>query len=347
MLPTATPITPTSTPTSAPPKATATPSPLGLIADFETWGTWTRGVETWGTFTQSTEQVVGGSYSGKFIYAFPAVPNNYLVYRQTTPIAGQPSALKIMVYGDGSGNYLNAWVQDANNQLWQFTFGQIYHTGWQQMVAVLDVSCGWPNQAVGGTPTTAAPVYPLRFYALVLDGYREDTPLQGAIYVDDLFAGNAAVIPPTPTTTPTPAAVPTATPTTAPTASAIISFRADRTSLNAGECTTLRWDVDNVTAVYLDGQGVGGHESRQVCPTATQTYTLSVTRQDGSPQQAPVTIQVAGVTANSNIDAAFHTTCRSLRGNTRRELRRSQHPGASQRSSGRVARRSQLGGAWL
>ena len=101
---------------------------------------------------------------------------------------------------------LNAWVQDANNQLWQFTFGRILHTGWQQMVAVLDVSRGWPNQAVGGTPTTAAPVYPLRFYALVLDGYPEDTPLQGAIYVDDLFAGNAAVITPTPTTAPTPTA---------------------------------------------------------------------------------------------------------------------------------------------
>ena len=101
------------------PKATPglTPIPTrrpGLITDFETWGTWTRGEENWGTFTQSEEQVSGGSYSGKFTYNFPVDPNNYLVYRQTIPIAGQPTALKIMVYGDGSGNFLNTWVQDAN-----------------------------------------------------------------------------------------------------------------------------------------------------------------------------------------------------------------------------------------
>lgn len=268
------------------PKRTPAPSRPGLITDFENWGTWKRGDEAWGTFTQSKEQVYAGSYSGKLTYSFPATSNNYLVFRQTISIAGQPVALRIMVYGDGSGNFLNAWVQDANGQLWQFTFGQIYHTGWQQMGATLDVSRGWPNQAVGGNPKTVAPVYPLRFSALVLDGYREDAPFQGVVYVDDLLAGDADKLTPIPTTINTP------TPVSPPNPS--ISFRADRTSLSAGECTTLRWDVDNVTAVYLDSQGVAGHESRQICPTATQTYNLAVTRRDGSQQQASVTIQVAG-----------------------------------------------------
>jgi hypothetical protein len=289
-------LTPTATPTArAIPVRTATPglTPItvrtatpGLITDFETWGTWRRGDQAWGTFTQSQEQVSGGSYSGKFTYNFPAVADNFLVYRQTIAIAGQPAALKIMVYGDGSGNYLNAWVQDANGQIWQFTFGQIWHTGWQQMSAMLDVSRGWPNEAIGGNPTTAAPVYPLRFSGLVLDGHRGDIPLQGVVYVDDLLVGAADGLTPIP--------VITSTPTAGPTAGADIVFRADRTSISAGECATLRWDVDNVTAVYLDGQGVGGHESRQVCPTATQTYNLTVSRQDGSQQQASVTIQVAG-----------------------------------------------------
>lgn len=276
---------------TATPKPTAGMTPIptrrpGLITDFENWGTWRRGDQAWGTFTRSQEQVAGGSYSGRFTYNFPAVADNFLVYRQTIAIAGQPAALKIMVHGDGSGNYLNAWVQDANGQIWQFTFGQISHTGWQQMSAVLDVNRGWPNQAIGGIPTTAAPVYPLRFSGLVLDGYREDTPLQGVVYVDDLLAGAADGLTPIP--------VITSTPTAGPTASADIVFRADRTSISAGECANLRWDVDNVTAVYLDGQGVGGHESRQVCPTATQTFNLTVSRQDGSQQQASVTIQVAG-----------------------------------------------------
>ena len=271
--------TPTQPPTRTPSRvATIRPE---LITDFEAWGTWTRGNEAWGTFTQSQEQVYAGSYSGKFIYNFPAVSNNYLVFRQVIPIDRQPSALRIMVYGDGSGNFLNAWVQDANDQLWQFTFGQIRHTGWQEIVAPLDLGRGWPNQATGGGPKTASPVYPLRFYALVLDGYREDIPLQGTIYVDELFASNA----PPPTT-------PTSQFTPIPTAS--VSFRSDRTTLYAGECTTLRWDVDNVRDVFLDGQGVTGHESRQICPTATQTYRLIITHPDGSQKQVSVTIQVTG-----------------------------------------------------
>ena len=281
--PTPTPV-PTTPPSPTPaPTRTPLPSRPGLIADFETWGNWTRGNEAWGTFAQSQEQAAAGSSSGKFTYNFPAVPNNYLVYRRTLPIAGQPAALQIMVFGDGSGNFLNAWVQDANDQVWQFTFGQIQHTGWQKMVAPLDLSRGWPNQAVGGSASTAGPEYPLRFYALVLDGHREDAPLEGVIYVDELAAGDAAA---------GGAAAPAPTATSAPAPGVALSFLADRTRLATGECTTLRWDVDNVSAVFLDGQGVTGHESRQVCPAATQTYRLTITRLDGSEEQAAVTVEI-------------------------------------------------------
>lgn len=278
----------TATPTPIP-KATPTPTPIrrpGLITDFETWGTWRRGDQAWGTFTQSKEQVYIGANSGKITYGFPASSDNFVVFLQTIPIPGQPASLKIMVYGDGSASFLNAWVQDANNQLWQFTFGQINHTGWQPMNAAFDLSRGWPNQPVGGAPKTSAPVYPLRLHALVLDGVREDAPTQGVVYVDELFAGPAELMTPIP--------VVTRTLTSTPIANTGIAFSADRTNLNAGECANLRWDVDNVTAIFLDGQGVTGHESRQVCPAATQTYTLMVARQDGSQQQAAVTILVTG-----------------------------------------------------
>ena len=266
-------------------KKLPTPKPVakrpGEITGFETWGAWKRGDEAWGTFTQSKEQVYAGSFSGKIAYRFPAVSNNYLVFSQGFPIAATPAALKIMVFGDGSHNFLNAWVKDAKGLVWQFTFGRVEHTGWQQMVAPLDLSLGWPNGPVGhkggGSPT-----YPLKFQALVLDGWREDTALQGVIYVDELFAGDATPIPVPAPTQPGPTAV----------AGPQISFRTDSTSVTSGACTTLRWDVDNARAVFLDGQGVAGHESRQVCPAATQTYRLSVTRQDGGQEQASVTIQV-------------------------------------------------------
>jgi uncharacterized Zn-binding protein involved in type VI secretion len=55
-----------------------------------------------------------------------------------------------------------------------------------------------------------------------------------------------------------------------------IQFWADRSSLNVGECTVLHWDVDGVQAVYLNGQGAIGHDTRQICPTTTTMYQLRV-----------------------------------------------------------------------
>lgn len=67
----------------------------------------------------------------------------------------------------------------------------------------------------------------------------------------------------------------------APSAPPSISFFADPSSITAGQCTTLRWDVENVRAVYLDGQGVIGHDSKSVCPLLTTTYTLRVVTNSG------------------------------------------------------------------
>ncbi|MBP7961844.1 MAG: SH3 domain-containing protein [Caldilineaceae bacterium] len=158
------------------------------LTDFEVFGVWRRGDESWGTFNQSSEQHHSGTAAGKFTYNFPAnEPNNYLVFLRTLPIAGQPDALRVWVYGDGSTHFLNTWVQDANGQTWQYTFGRINHTGWQEMVAPLDLTLGWPNQAVGSA-TSATPVFPIKLYALVLDGYTSDRAFQGNIYIDDLDA---------------------------------------------------------------------------------------------------------------------------------------------------------------
>jgi hypothetical protein len=71
-----------------------------------------------------------------------------------------------------------------------------------------------------------------------------------------------------------------------------ISFRADRTTINLNEHTMLRWDVECVTAIYLDGQGVSGHDARDVAPTSTRTYTLRVNKYDGSYEDRQVTIIV-------------------------------------------------------
>ena len=125
-----------------------------------------------------------------------------------------------------------------------------------------------------------------------------------AYYVTPHNAGNVPAVqaplpPPTPTPTPTPKPAP-ATPTPHPTATpgvggtATISFMADKTTLQAGQCTDLHWAVDNVSAVYLDGAGVTGHGSKHVCPGATTTYTLHVVKRDGSSEDRQGTITGTG-----------------------------------------------------
>lgn len=132
------------------------------------------------------------------------------------------------------------------------------------------------------------------------------TPLQGApnnqgwvsaSYVQAFNAENVPVIapppPPAPTATPTP--LPTSMPTPVPT----IAFWADQTTIEQGQCTTLRWDVRNIQAVWVYPQGenfqqfpVTGQGSQQVCPPQTTTYEMRVQNVDGSIDTRQVTIVV-------------------------------------------------------
>jgi heat shock protein HslJ len=116
-------------------------------------------------------------------------------------------------------------------------------------------------------------------------------------------AGNVPVIaapqlPPTPTPipinpTPTPMPQATATPP------AKITFGADRTSINRGECVTLNWSVQNVQAVWVYPVGEPynrfprkGQGSEKVCPAVTTTYEMRVLLRDGSIQFRQITINV-------------------------------------------------------
>jgi hypothetical protein len=94
----------------------------------------------------------------------------------------------------------------------------------------------------------------------------------------------ATSLPPTSTSQPTNTPKPPATPT--------ISFRSDTTTVVAGSCTTLRWDVENAREVYLDDQPTVGHAYKQICPVADETYRLRVISAAGE-QVYQVTVQAA------------------------------------------------------
>ncbi|MCB8985632.1 MAG: protein kinase [Ardenticatenaceae bacterium] len=187
--------TPAPTPTRAP---SATPAPTrsgnptgsassgpGLPFDFETFGTWVRGDEDNGTFARSTEQSHSGAASAKLSYNFASDGNDYVVFQQNNAIDGRPNALQIWVYGDGSGHFLNAWIQDAEGQTWQVPFGQVTHTGWKQMTGYIDTEQDWPWTHISG-PKNDTVEYPISFRGFVLDDYNNAYTGQGSIYLDDL-----------------------------------------------------------------------------------------------------------------------------------------------------------------
>ncbi len=112
---------------------------------------------------------------------------------------------------------------------------------------------------------------------------------------NQLIAGQSIMVPrPLATNTPPP---PTVTPTSA--AMSGPNLRADKNPIAYGDCTNIKWDVDNVQSVYFEGQGVGGHDSRQVCPDQTTTYSLLVIASDGSRHPFQITLNVQAVCGNN------------------------------------------------
>jgi len=112
-----------------------------------------------------------------------------------------------------------------------------------------------------------------------------------AAYIQVANVENVPVIPAPPPPAPTPTPTPEATPS--------IQFWADRYTINQNECTTIRWEVENVTAVWVYPAGqpyeqypTTGSGSQQVCPPQTMTYELRVQLNDGSIQVRQLTINV-------------------------------------------------------
>ncbi len=100
---------------------------------------------------------------------------------------------------------------------------------------------------------------------------------------------------PTPTLSPTPASSRTPTPVPFPG-----FFRADRNNLFPGECTYLRWDIQGVKAIRLDGVGRAGRDWEVVCLNQKHTYTLELVYQDGRSESYPLTISVSDQRPSDN-----------------------------------------------
>lgn len=76
--------------------------------------------------------------------------------------------------------------------------------------------------------------------------------------------------------------------------SPVIRYWADPESITAGGCTTIYWEVTNVSAVEFGGTTQDFSGSYDDCMCETQTYPMTVTYDDGSRETFRVTIDVTG-----------------------------------------------------
>lgn len=102
---------------------------------------------------------------------------------------------------------------------------------------------------------------------------------------------------PTPVVTVTP--VITVTPVLPEPPTALVQFWADPDRIDAGDCTDLRWEVENAQRVIFGDVEQELEGSFQVCLCSGETYTLTVVQEDGVETQHQVNITVEGTCADN------------------------------------------------
>ena len=108
----------------------------------------------------------------------------------------------------------------------------------------------------------------------------------------------------TPTSTLTPTPVITDTPTPSPTPVSSAAFWADSETVNAGFCTDLHWEAENVKSVVFGGVEQELEGIFEVCLCNPETYTLTVTYTDDSVEKLKANISVVGTCADTTPPSA-------------------------------------------
>lgn len=89
---------------------------------------------------------------------------------------------------------------------------------------------------------------------------------------------------------------PTDTPTPVPEDnSPVINYWADPADIEAGGCTTIYWEVTNVSKVEFGGREQAFTGSYYDCMCETQTYPMKITYEDSTTETFRVTINLSGV----------------------------------------------------
>lgn len=90
-----------------------------------------------------------------------------------------------------------------------------------------------------------------------------------------------------------------------------ITFNADPSSLQPGECTTLQWDTQGGEITMLDGEVVDFSGQKEVCPPITTTYSLAVYVGVGPPAPPQAEREVV-ISVGEDQSSAISTTVEPL-----------------------------------
>jgi len=86
----------------------------------------------------------------------------------------------------------------------------------------------------------------------------------------------------------------TDTPTPPPEPEASIAFWADPETIDAGKCTDIRWQAENVKSLVFGGVEQNMEGTYNTCLCKNETYTLTVTHMDDTVEKLKVNINVVG-----------------------------------------------------
>ncbi len=159
-----------------------------LLLDFETPDNWRRISQPNGRLQASTVQAHTGTGSAQIVYNFTTSSNDYVVFEreQPVPVPGEPYALGVWVYGDGSPHGIKVWLRDVEGEVLQFMLGTPGVPEWHFISAPIGIEVAEGNR-IGGTGNGRLD-YPVSLVALVFDDVTDAATGSGTVYLDNLTA---------------------------------------------------------------------------------------------------------------------------------------------------------------
>ncbi|PDV98428.1 cellulase family glycosylhydrolase [Candidatus Chloroploca asiatica] len=158
---------------------------MNVVDNFETFATWQRVSEPNGTLRPSS-RARSGRNGAELSYNFATTGNDYVAFERqpALPLLGEPYAVGVWVYGDGSPHNLKVLIRDAEGEVLQFVLGPAGAPGWHFLrVPILgEVEPG--NVIVPGGNRRVD--FPASLVTIVFDDIVDSFVGSGTIWLDDL-----------------------------------------------------------------------------------------------------------------------------------------------------------------